>query len=173
MSRLRLRRPRTTLGELRPRRNERSLLFCLALPLAVGLLASLLTRQGMLAYAEMEKPLLAPPGWVFPVVWTALYLLMGLASWRVARSPAPEEGKGTALGLYAVSLAANFLWPLLFFGLGRYWMAFAALLALLILVLLTWDRFRRLDRGAGVLLLPYLLWLCFAAYLNLGAAILN
>jgi tryptophan-rich sensory protein len=110
---------------------------------------------------------------VFPVVWTLLYLLMGLASWLVTGANATEDQKQMALSLYAVSLTANFLWPLLFFGLERYTLAFLWLLVLLALVLATWDRFRRLDRRAGKLLIPYVLWLCFAAYLNLGAAILN
>ena len=173
MSRLHLRRPRLTLGKLRPERKKSSLLLCLAIPPAVGLLSTLLTVGGMRDYAAMPKPPLSPPGWVFAAVWTVLYLLMGLASWRVARAQASEDEKQMALSLYAVSLAANFLWPLLFFGLGRDWLAFLWLLVLLVLVVLTWARFRRLDKPAGALLVPYLLWLCFAAYLNLGAALLN
>ena len=154
-------------------RKGNTLPFCLALPLAVGLLASLLTLGGMRDYGEMLKPPLSPPGWVFPVVWTLLYLLMGLASWYVAGAAVSEELKQMALSLYAVQLAANFLWPLLFFGLGRYVLALLWLIVLLILVLLTCRSFRRLDRRAGVLLAPYVLWLCFALYLNLGVAILN
>ena len=155
------------------KRNGKTLLLCLALPLAVGLLASLLTLGGMRDYGEMLRPPLSPPGWVFPVAWTVLYLLMGLASWLVTGAAATEDMKQMALSLYAVSLAANFLWPLLFFGLGRYFLALLWLLVLLLLVVLTWRQFRRLDRRAGALLVPYILWLCFAAYLNLGAAILN
>lgn len=155
------------------KRKGKTLLICLALPLAVGLLASLLTLGGMRDYAGMAKPPLAPPGWLFPVAWTLLYLLMGLASWLVVGAAASEERKQEALSFYAVSLAANFLWPLVFFGLGRYFLALFCLVVLLLLVLLTWRQFRRLDRRAGALLAPYILWLCFAAYLNLGAVILN
>ncbi len=161
------------LGEGRIQRNGKSLLLCLALPLAVGLLASLLTLGGMRDYGEMLKPPLSPPGWVFPAAWTVLYLLMGLASWLVTGAAATEDMKQMALSLYAVQLAANFLWPLLFFGLGRYFLAFLWLLVLLLLVLLTWRQFRRLDRRAGALLVPYVLWLCFAVYLNLGVVVLN
>ena len=150
-----------------------ALLICLALPLAAGLLASLLTMGGMGAYGEMLKPPLSPPAWVFPVVWTILYLLMGLASWLVAGAAVTEDTKQMTLSLYAVQLAANFLWPLLFFGLERYVLALLWLVVLLVLVLLTRRQFRRLDRRAGALLTPYVLWLCFALYLNLGAAILN
>ena len=167
------RSPRTGAGEGKLRQNGRSLLICLAAPLGVGLAASLLTLGGMRDYAAMPKPPLSPPGWVFPAVWTVLYLLMGLASWFVTGANASEDRKQMALSLYAVSLAANFLWPLLFFGLGRYTLAFLWLLVLLALVLAAWGRFRRLDRRAGALLIPYVLWLCFAAYLNLGAVILN
>ncbi len=154
-------------------RKGKTLLICLALPLAVGLLASLLTLGGMREYGEMLKPPLSPPGWVFPATWTILYLLMGLASWLVLGVNASEDMKQMALSLYAVQLAANFLWPLVFFGLGRYTLALLWLAVLLILVLLTWRFFRRLDRRAGALLIPYVLWLCYALYLNLGAAILN
>lgn len=164
---------RAQAGGGRLRQNGRSLVICLAAPLAVGVAASLLTADGMRAWAAMPKPPLSPPGWIFPVVWTLLYLLMGLASWYITGAAASEDLRQMALSLYAVQLSANFLWPLLFFGLGRYWLAFAWLLVLLALVLAAWDRFRRLDRRAGALLVPYVLWLCFAAYLNLGAAILN
>ena len=166
-------RPSTRAGEGRMEQTIRTLLICLAVPLAVGLLASLLTMGGMRDYAEMPKPPLSPPGWVFPAVWTVLYLLMGLASWFILGANASEDRRQMALSLYAVSLAANFLWPLLFFGLGRYTLAFLWLLTLLVLVILTWRQFRSLDRRAGALLIPYILWLCFAAYLNLGAVILN
>ena len=161
------------LGEGKIKRKGKTLLICLALPLAVGLLASLLTLGGMRDYAAMLKPPLAPPGWLFPIAWTLLYLMMGLASWLITGAAASEERKQEALSLYAVSLAANFLWPLVFFGLGRYFLALFCLVVLLLLVLLTWRQFRRLDRRAGALLAPYILWLCFAAYLNLGAVILN
>ena len=172
MKRARHLRPRAGAGERRLQKGK-TLLLCLALPLAVGLLASLLTLGGMRDYGEMLKPPLSPPGWVFPAAWTLWYLLMGLASWLVTVSAASEDLKQMALSLYAVSLAANFLWPLVFFGLGRYWPALGWLVVLLVLVVLTWRLFRRLDRRAGALLAPYILWLCFALYLNLGVAILN
>ncbi len=166
-------RPRPKAGEGRLKQNGRSLAICLAVPLAVGAAAALLTMGGMGDYASMAKPPLSPPAWVFPVAWTALYLLMGLASWQITGANASEDQKQMALSLYAVQLAANFLWPLLFFGLGRYFLAFLWLLVLLLLVLLTWRQFRRLDRRAGALLVPYVLWLCFAVYLNLGVVVLN
>ena len=158
---------------VRTRKKSGWLLPALAIPLAVGLIAALLTRGGMGDYAALVKPPLAPPAWVFPAAWTVLYLLMGFASWRVAVSGAGEGEKQEALSLYLVQLAANFLWPLVYFGLERRLLAFFCLLVLLVLVLLTRDRFRRIDRTARTLLVPYILWLCFAAYLNLATVILN
>ena len=160
-------------GASKTRKRTGELIFCLTLPLAVGLIAALLTGGGMRDCAELIKPPLSPPGWVFPVVWTALYLLMGLASRRVAVSGAGEAQKQGALSLYLTQLAANFLWPILYFGLEQRLLAFICLLLLLFLAILTRDRFRRIDRTAGRLLVPYLLWLIFAAYLNLGTVILN
>ena len=90
------------------------LLIALGIPLAVGGLAALLSG-GMTNYGAMNKPPLSPPGWVFPVVWTILYLLMGYASYRVLELGVGKE-RHKALLLYGAQLAANFIWPLLFFG---------------------------------------------------------
>lgn len=97
-----------------------SLLPALFLPLAVGGLAGYFTRSAMSGYKLLKKPPFAPPGWVFPVVWTILYLLMGYASWRIWKSSSPARWE--ALGEYVLTLALNFLWPLLFF-LGGWWLA--------------------------------------------------
>lgn len=151
----------------------KKLLICLGIPLAVGGLAAALTAGGMADYAQMVKPPLSPPGWVFPVVWTVLYLLMGWASYRILTSNGPQEQIRRALRVYGVQLAVNFLWPLVFFGLGWYLAAFFVLLVLWVLVFWTMRLFSRLDPLAGDLLLPYLLWLSFAGYLNLGTVLLN
>ncbi len=151
----------------------KKLLICLAIPLAVGGLASLLTGGGMGAYSEFVQPPLSPPGWVFPVVWTILYLLMGYASYRVLTSGKGREEIRRALTLYGLQLLVNFLWPLVFFGLGWYWAAFILLILLWVLVFFTIRAFSKIDEQAGDLLLPYILWLSFAAYLNFGVALLN
>ena len=148
----------------------KKLLICLAIPLAVGGLAALLTGGGMGEYANFNQPPLSPPGWLFPVVWSILYLLMGYASYRVLTSGQPAQ---KPLKLYGAQLAVNFLWPLIFFGLQWYWAAFFVLLALWVLIFLTWREFSKADEIAGNLLLPYLLWVTFAAYLNFGVALLN
>ncbi len=145
----------------------------LLLPLAVGGAAALLTRNGMGTFRQLALPPLTPPGWVFPVVWTALYLLMGAAAFLALGPQAPQGRVRRGWGLYGAQLAANFLWPLLFFRWGLLWAALAWLGALWLLVLATLAAFWRLDRRAGQLLLPYLAWVTFAGYLNLGVALGN
>ena len=154
------------------KRSVKTFLICLAVPLAVGALSALLSG-GMELYQELVKPPLSPPGWLFPIVWTALYLLMGWASYRVYTSEAPREQVGRALVLYGVQLAVNFLWPIVYFRFGLLLTAFLVLVVLWVLVLLTMRAFARIDGKAGDLLIPYLLWVTFAGYLNLGFFLLN
>lgn len=145
----------------------------LLLPLAAGGLAALLTGGAMEGYSGLARPPLSPPGWLFPVVWSILYILMGLASYLVAAAPVSGERKERALSIYALQLAVNFAWPVIFFKLSAYGWAFFWLLLLLLLVLALRLLFKHIDERAGKLLLPYLLWLLFALYLNLGVWMLN
>lgn len=153
--------------------DKKRLLLCLAVPLVVGAAAGLLTQNSMETFEALKQPPLSPPGWLFPVVWTALYLLMGISSYLVCVSDAAREEKARALWAYGVQLAFNFLWPIFFFNLAWYLFAFAWLVALWILILITALRFRRIRSLAGRLLIPYLLWVAFAGYLNLGIYLLN
>ena len=149
----------------------KKLLFSLFVTLGTGALAGLLTQQKPL-YESLTRPPLSPPGWVFGVVWTVLYALMGIALYRILRTPKSGE-RGLALRLFAMQLTANFIWPLLFFGL-RLYVASAVLLGILIvLILLTMRSFYRLDRVAFYLMVPYLIWCLFALYLNIGVAVLQ
>ena len=150
--------------------NWRCLIFNLALPLAVGALAGFLTRDSMDIYKNLEQPPLSPPSWLFPVAWTILYVLMGLAAYIVFQEKPLNK---TALTLYFVQLTVNFFWPLIFFNMQAYLFAFAVLVILWLLVLLTTILFFKTNRTAGWLMLPYLLWLTFAGYLNLGVWYLN
>ncbi len=152
------------------KQNWKSLLIALAIPLAVGGLATLLSG-GTELYKTVNQPPLSPPPWVFPVVWTVLYLLMGYGSYRVCISENPQ--KSQALKLYAAQLFLNFLWPVVFFGFRWYLGAFFVLLALWVMILLTLRAFTAIDETAGDLLIPYLLWVTFAGYLNLGIYFLN
>jgi tryptophan-rich sensory protein len=150
----------------------KKLLICLAIPLAVGGLGALL-GGGMDSYQTLNQPPLSPPGWLFPIVWTILYLLMGWASYRVLVSDAPREERKKALTFYGIQLFLNFLWPVVFFGLQWYWAAFVLLLALWVMIYLTMHLFGLIDDTAENLLIPYLLWVTFAGYLNLGIALMN
>ena len=142
-----------------------------AAALAVGGLSALLTGGGMRDFAALNQPPLSPPAWLFPVVWTILYTLMGVAAWRIWQSSAP--GREAALGFYIAQLVFNFFWPLLYFGAELFGAALVWLLALWVLILLTIRKFSAIDRTAGRLLIPYLLWVTFAVYLNAGVWILN
>lgn len=152
--------------------NVKKLLLCLAIPLAVGGLAALLSG-GMSDYKTLNQPPLSPPGWVFPIVWSILYLLMGYASYRVSESDAAPQQVRKALGYYGIQLFFNFLWPIVFFGFNAYLPAFIVLVVLWILIAITLWSFDKLDSLAGTLLIPYLLWVTFAGYLNLGVFLLN
>ena len=150
----------------------KKLIITLAIPLAVGGLGALL-GGGMDSYQTLNQPPLSPPGWIFPIVWSILYLLMGYASYRVLVSGANQAEIRKALRLYGIQLFLNFLWPILFFGFGMYFAAFLLLLVLWVFIYLTMYRFGTIDDTAENLLIPYLLWVTFAGYLNLGVALLN
>ena len=142
------------------------LLICLAIPLAAGGLSALITKNGMEAFAALRQPPLSPPGWVFPVVWTILYVLMGLACYRF-------RADAVSVRLYAGQLLLNFLWPVLFFTLGLYFVSFLWLIVLWVMILVCTVLFHYISRTAGKLMLPYLIWTAFAGYLNLGIWLLN
>ena len=151
--------------------NLKKLVISILIPLATGGIAGLLTRGSMDTYSQIVRPPLSPPGWVFPVVWTILYILMGVAFYLVWQSE--YENKKTALLLYFAQLAMNFIWPILFFNLEAYGISFVWLLIMLVLILFTAIAFYAADKRAGYLMIPYFVWVLFAGYLNLGVFILN
>lgn len=140
---------------------------------AVGALSGWLTREGTALYQqEAIKPPLSPPGAVFPIVWSILFLLMGIGAARVWRSPRSGR-RSLAIGIYLLQLAFNFFWSILFFNLQAYLFAFLWLVILWGLILWMILTFRQVDPPAGYLQIPYLLWVSFAAYLNLATWLLN
>lgn len=151
----------------------KTLAVSVALPLAVGGLAALISGGGTETYAALNRPALSPPAWLFPVVWTALYILMGVAAYLVAVSDAGKAEKRTALAFYGVQLFFNFLWPIAFFNFDAYWFAFVWILLLFALIFVTAVLFYRITPAAGWLFLPYLFWVAFASYLNFAVASLN
>lgn len=153
--------------------DKRLLAVCIAIPLLVGAVASLLTGGGMEVFATVEKPPLSPPGWLFPVVWTILYTLMGISSYLILTSDADESAKEGAIRVYGLQLLANFLWPTFFFNFRWYGFSFFWLLLLWFLVVVMILRFWKINKLAAYMNIPYLIWLTFAAYLNWGIWRLN
>ncbi|WP_297210890.1 TspO/MBR family protein [uncultured Flavonifractor sp.] len=140
---------------------------------AVGGLSGWLTRKGAALYTRsVSKPPLSPPAPVFPVVWTALFALMGVGAARIYLSP-PSAGRSKCLTLFAAQLAFNFFWSILFFNAQAFGAALIWLAILWALILWMILEFRRVDKLAACLQVPYLLWVSFAAYLNFGVWALN
>lgn len=151
----------------------KKLIVSLAAPLAAGFLSALITKDNMVMFELVKKPPLAPPGWLFPVAWTVLYILMGLASYWLWISGAQPRVKKAGAVYYALSLVFNFAWPIIFFNLDKFLAAFVWLCLLWVFILLAAVQFLKADRRAGLAMLPYLLWVAFAGYLNLGIYLLN
>lgn len=142
--------------------------------LAVGALSAFLTRGGMDIYSQVNVPPLAPPGFLFPIVWTVLFILMGISAAIIygKREEYPNEVR-RALTVYGLSLAVNFLWSIIFFNFRSFLFAFVWLLLLLYLILKTIMLYKPISPIAAYLQIPYLIWVTFAGYLNLGIFLLN
>ena len=154
-------------------KNGKTYLISIAIPLAVGALSALLSMGSMELYTQqITKPPFSPPAWVFPVVWTVLYILMGISAAGVYLAPKSKE-RSRGLNLYIVQLAVNFFWSLFFFNAQAFGFSVLWLLLLWVLVLLMILSFSKVDMKSAWLQLPYLAWLTFAAYLNLGVWYLN
>ena len=153
------------------------LLVSLAIPLVVGGLSALISGDAMSAFGNFKQPPLSPPAWLFPVAWTILYILMGVAFFLVWIHPTDKQittkEKTIFFAVYAGQLIFNFLWSIFFFNLGWHWFAFGWLVVMwaMILALVIWGG--KNHRAVMWLLLPYLLWTTFAGYLNMMIAILN
>ena len=150
-------------------RNIEPLIIALLIPLAVGAVSSLLS--GTMMVPSFIQPSFSPPGYLFPIVWTILYILMGISSYLVYTSDSPA--KPAALLVYAIQLVFNFFWTILFFRFSLYGLAFLWLLALIGLIAIMIWLFSKIGPTAAYLQLPYLLWCLFAAYLNFAVYMLN
>ena len=152
---------------------RKAYLFWILFTEAVGLLAGLLTRRAVEIYSNsIVKPPLSPPAVLFPIVWTLLYALMGVGAARIRLSP-PSPGRSGSLRLYLLQLGFNFFWSIFFFNLRAFGFAFFWLAVLWLLILRMILSFWEQDWRAALLQLPYLLWVLFAAWLNLGVWKLN
>ena len=126
------------------------------------------------AFEAAQKPPLTPPGWIFPVVWTILYTLMGISAYLIYKTKVDvEETKSVALIIYGVQLIVNFFWSIIFFNLEAYLFAFIWILLLLFLIIVMIKLVYPINKAAALLQIPYLLWVAFATYLTFGVFILN
>lgn len=135
--------------------------------LAVGGLSAYLTKDSMEAFDALIKPPLSPPSFLFPIVWTILFILMGVSAGMV------HEKSGSVPFVYRLSLVVNFFWSIIFFNMEAYLFAFVWLLLLLGLIILTIIEYSKVSKTAAYLQLPYLIWVCFAGYLNFFIWFLN
>ena len=141
-------------------RDKSALIISILIPLAVGTMSALFSGN-MSSYSILTQPAFSPPGFIFPVVWTILYILMGASSYIVYSSNSPNKSK--ALVLYCIQLFFNFCWSIIFFGLDLFLFAFIWLIALILIV----------NPLSAYLQIPYLIWCIFAAYLNFSIFLLN
>ena len=139
------------------------------LPIIVAAIVGLIT-SGYMDYRDMIKPPLSPPGIVFPIVWTILYILMGISYFIATKD---NEDNKELDQIYLLQLLVNFMWPIIFFVLEMYFTAFLWIILLLILVIVMIKELLKANKISGYLQIPYLIWLLFATYLNLGITLLN
>lgn len=148
-----------------------TLIIFIAIPLIVGAVSSFLTKEAMISFNSMDKPPLAPPTWLFPVAWTILYILMGVASFLIYESNSEDRFMG--LLIYGVQLVFNFIWSLIFFNHDAYIFAAVWLAVMLLMIIALILNTARYSMAAMFMLIPYAAWCCFALYLNIGVAVRN
>ncbi len=152
----------------------RKLIVSLIIPFLAAFVGSAFTDPSLpVWYAGLNKPFFNPPSWVFGPAWTVLYLLMGAALYLVWDKGLEKRGVGNALQFFSVQLALNALWSIVFFGLQTPGLAFIEILILWVFILLTTRKFYRISRRAGIFLLPYIIWVTFAAVLNFSIWVMN
>jgi len=139
----------------------------------VGILSALLTKDTMGKYKELQQPLFSPPGWVFPIVWSILFLMMGIASYLIYYHGFEKAKVKNALVFYEIQLAFNFFWTIIFFRFGLRGFALLWILILLSLIVLAAVKFYKIDKIAAYLMTPYILWVSFASILNFSIWQLN
>lgn len=150
---------------------KKTLILFLIIPLSIGFLSFLLTRGGIENFSNLKQPSFTPPSYLFSIVWTILYALMGISSYLIYESM--SYYKTNCLILYGVNLFLNFLWPLIFFNLEARLFAFIFIIFLDIVVLLMILCFYGINKKAAYLQIPYFIWLIFASILNFSVYYLN
>ena len=148
-----------------------TLIISILIPLAIGAFSALLSGNIPSDYAAFVKPSFAPPSIVFPIVWTILYILMGISAYLIYTSESPA--KTNALKVYTIQLTLNFFWSILFFDFSAYLAAFLWLLVMIAFIIIMIYLFYHISPLAAYLQLQYLLWCVFAAVLNFTVYLLN
>ncbi len=151
--------------------NLKHLFISLGISLGVGALSAIVTMGAMDSFEQAAKPPLTPPNIVFPIVWTILFTLMGISAYLIWEADSPNSKN--ALIIYGVQLAVNFIWPILFFNFQLYTISAIWIFLLWILIITMIVSFYQISKPAALLQIPYLLWVTFATYLNIGVAVLN
>jgi tryptophan-rich sensory protein len=154
-------------------RHGLGLAISVAIPLAAGFTFSLLSGDAGEIYKTLALPPYSPPNWAFPLAWVILYVCMGIASYMILISDAPKKEKAVALSVYAVQLALNFLWSIVFFRLRDYGAAVTVSMLLTLIASFMNALFYKIDKKTAYLILPYIIWLVFALYLASGVFVLN
>lgn len=152
--------------------NFKKLLLSISIPLVVGGLSALITKDSMNIYENLNTPPLSPPGFIFPIVWTILFILMGISFYLTTLFNDGEE-KENAQKIYIIQLILNFIWSIVFFNYNNFILSFIILIILWLFILKMIISFYKINPIAGYLQIPYLLWVTFAGYLNLMIIILN
>ena len=146
----------------------------IAIPLAVGGLSALITRNSMDIYDKINQPFLAPPSWLFPIAWTILYILMGISIGLIYEEKHEnKEDKKKAFLLYGFNLFLNFFWSIIFFNFGAFFIAFLWLMLLIFVIVKMITAFNKVNSTAAYLQVPYILWCCFASYLTASIWLMN
>jgi tryptophan-rich sensory protein len=155
-------------------KNFLKLIIAIIVSEAAGLIGSLFTRPAIATwYADLARPKLAPPNWLFAPVWTTLFVLMGVAAFLIWKKGLARREVKIALGIFIGQLVLNTLWSFIFFGLRNPGGALIEIIFLWLAILATIIAFAKISKPAAWLLAPYLLWVSFAAYLNAEIWLIN
>ncbi|WP_242850097.1 TspO/MBR family protein [Clostridium polynesiense] len=142
------------------------MIIAVLIPLTIGYIASALNPNSSLMYKEFDKLSFFPKGNIFPIVWTVLYILLGISSYRIWMLHTQGYNTKWAFFFYILGLILNFIWPFIFFHFQLYGLAFITIILMIIIAVITFIAFLKLDKTAALLLIPYILWLIFASVLN-------
>lgn len=148
-------------------------IICLLVPITVGTISAYITRNNMVVFDNIQKPTLTPPGWVFPIAWSILYTLMGIALFIALINCKDKAHVIVVLIPYVIQLILNFWWSIIFFNYEMYGVAFICLVLMWAMIIRSIIVFSSVSLSAAAIMLPYLLWVTFAGYLNVSIYLIN